>query len=162
VQRTTVLCGATVCLIALCDNTALGNSAAPSLSAVRKAIDAANRQYLRSLEAGDATAHAALYAIDGIQMPSSKAAIVRSRATIASKTALDLKDTKYLKGSIVTSNIAVYGDAAYEAGTYSFTYQEKKKQPATATGRYFVVWQRQTDGSYLIKVDSGFPQVCPH
>jgi ketosteroid isomerase-like protein len=151
-----------VCLIALCGNTALGNSAAPSLSAVRKAIDAGNREYLRSLEAGDSTAYAALYAIDGIQMPSSKAAIVRGRATIASQTALDLKDTKYLKGSIVTSNIAVYGDAAYEAGTYSFTYQEKKKQPATATGRYFVVWQRQTDGSYLIKVDSGFPQVCPH
>jgi ketosteroid isomerase-like protein len=162
VQRMTVLCGAMVCLIALCGNTALGNSAAPSLSAVRKAIDAGNRQYLSSLEAGDATAYAALYAIDGIQMPSSKAAIVRSRATIASQTAQDLKDTKYLKGSIVTSNIAVYGDAAYETGSYSFTYQEKKKQPATATGRYFVVWQRQTDGSYLIKVDSGFPQVCPH
>jgi uncharacterized protein (TIGR02246 family) len=139
-------------------------ASAPSAAeaAARRAIDAGNRLYLAKLEAADATGYAALYAGDGIQMPSAGGPIVRGRTTIAAQTADSFKIIKYLRGSIVTTNVAVFGDHAYETGRYSFTYREKEKQPATTTGRYFVVWQRQTDGSYLIQVDSGFPAICPH
>lgn len=125
-----------------------------------KAIGAGNRRYLATLRAGDAQGYAALYAVDGIQMPSSGRPIVRGRATILHQTADDLKTTTYLDGSIVTTNVAVFGMTAYETGRYTFTYQEKGKQPATATGRYFVVWERQPSGEYLIKVDAGFPAAC--
>ncbi len=134
----------------------------PAEVAARNAIHLGNHRYLATLEAGDASGYAALYTVDGMQMPSSGAAIVRGRATIAAQTAEDLKDTKYLSGLIVTTNVTVFGDLAYETGRYSFSYQEKGKQPATTSGRYFVVWQRQADGSYLIQVDSGFPAACPH
>ena len=130
-------------------------------TAARAAIDKGNGRYLAALRAGDARGFAALYAVDGIQMPSSGRPIVRGRAAIAQQTADDLKTTTYTGGSIVTTNVAVFGSAAYETGRYSFTYREKGKQPVTATGRYFEVWERQPDGSYLIKVDAGFPAACP-
>jgi uncharacterized protein (TIGR02246 family) len=127
----------------------------------RKAIDVGNRRYLATLRGGDASGYAALYTIDGIQMPSSGRPIIRGRATILRQTAEDLKTTNYLDGSIVTTNAAVFGATAYETGRYTFTYQEKGKQPASVTGRYFVVWERQPGGEYLIKVDAGFPAACP-
>ncbi len=139
-----------------------GESAVPQETSARAAIDAGNRRYLAALEAGDAAAYAGLYASDGVQMPSSGRAIVRGRSAISAASSQDFKDTKYLGGSIVTTNVAVFGANAYETGRYSFNYQEKGKQPARAAGRYFVVWERQPDGAYLIKVDSGYPQVCPH
>jgi hypothetical protein len=37
------------------------------------------------------------------------------------QTAADLKATRYLDGSIVTSNVAVFGTTAYETGRYTFT-----------------------------------------
>jgi uncharacterized protein (TIGR02246 family) len=131
-------------------------------AAARAAIDAGNRRYLDALIAGDAEGFSALYEIDGIQMPSASSPIVRGRAAIKAQTAADLKAITYLHGDIKTTNLAVFGTVAYETGTYSFTYRQKGKQTATISGRYFVVWDRQADGSYLIKVDSGFPPACAH
>jgi uncharacterized protein (TIGR02246 family) len=130
-------------------------------TAARTAIDRGNQQYLSALRAGDARAFAALYAVDGIQMPSSGRPIVRGRTAIEQQTADGFKTTTYTGGSIVTTNVAVFGSNAYETGRYSFTYQEKRKQPMTVTGRYFEVWEHQPSGAYLIKVDSGFPAACP-
>lgn len=162
VIRKIILLGATLGLLALWSGAALADSGNPQVTAARRAIDAGNRRYLAALEQADAAACASVYAVDGIQMPSSGRSMTVGRATIAAQTAQDLKDTKYIGGSIATTNVAVFRDLAYETGRYTFTYREKGKQAAVAVGRYFVVWQRQPDGSYLIKVDSGFPQVCPH
>jgi len=130
--------------------------------AARAAIDVGNRRYLEALIAGNASGFAALYEPDGVQMPSWNSPIVRGRAAINTQTAADLKTITYLHGDIKTANVAVFGSVAYETGSYSFTYRQKGKQPATTTGRYFVVWQREANGSYLIKVDSGFPPACQH
>ena len=152
--------GALACVVALTSS----GRAAPTTNLeqlARTAINAGNHRYLATLEAGDAAGFAALYAVDGLQMPSSGQPIVRGRAAIAAQTADGLKTTTYTGGSIVTTNVAVFGPVAYETGRYSFTYREKGKPQATATGRYFEVWERQADGSYLIKVDAGFPSACP-
>ncbi len=138
---------------------ALVNTAAEQ--AAREAINSGNRRYIATLEARDAKGFAALYTVDGIQMDSSGQPVVRGRATIQSQSARDFVTTRYTAGTIATTNLAIIGDMAYETGKYSFTYQVKGKQAVTSTGRYLVVWQRQIDGSYLIKVDAGFPQACP-
>jgi uncharacterized protein (TIGR02246 family) len=159
-KRTVLAAIAAVWFLSLLAGSAV-SATSPALTAARRAIDAGNRRYLSALEAGDARAFASLYALDGIQMPSSGTPIVRGRAAIAAQTANDLKSTKYLDGRIVTTNVAVFGDRAYETGRYSFTYREAGKQSAKLTGRYFVVWARQPNGSYLIQTDSGFPRACP-
>lgn len=40
-------------------------------------------------------------------------------------------------------------------GGYSFTLAPKGKKPTDYTGRYLTIWQRQSDGRWLIKTDSG-------
>jgi uncharacterized protein (TIGR02246 family) len=163
-MRLAILVWASTLAFALAPATsATTQTAAPASeeAAARKSIDAGNRRYLATLRGGDANGYAALYTIDGIQMPSSGRPIGRGRAVILRQTADDLKTTNYLGGSIVTTNVAVFGTTAYETCRYTFTYQEKGKQPASVTGRYFVVWERQATGEYLIKVDAGFPAARP-
>jgi len=130
------------------------------LSSAKKAIDRGNALYLSTLEKGDSDGFAALYAPDGMQLPSGQSPIIRGRKAIAFSTAADAQTTKYTGGWIKTAHIAVSGDNAYETGSYLFTYVSAGKR-GSLKGRYFVVWQRQAGGNYLILVDSGFPAASP-
>jgi len=135
-------------------------AATADLASARQAIAAGNARYIDRLVKADPVGFASLYTTDGVQMPSSGRAQVRGRAAIQKSTEADLKDARFTAGFAKTTNLAVSGNEAYETGTYRFNYVENKK-PGVLNGRYFVVWERQDDGSYLIKVDSSYPAVCP-
>ena len=127
------------------------------LAAVRQAITAGNAKFLKSLESGDAKAFAALFAPDGIELESAAAAVTKGRAAIEAEEAASAKDAKIAGGSIRTTNVYLDGGVAYETGTYTFDFVLPGKPPRPATGRYFEIWERQPDGSWLIKVDCGYP-----
>jgi uncharacterized protein (TIGR02246 family) len=127
------------------------------LSAVRQAINSGNARFLKSLEAGDAKAFAALFAPDGIELESGDAGVTKGRAAIEAAEAASAKDSKITGGSIHTTNVYLDGGIAYETGTYNFDIALPGKPARTATGRYFEVWEKQPDGAWLIKVDCGYP-----
>jgi uncharacterized protein (TIGR02246 family) len=127
------------------------------LAAVRRAITAGNARFLSSLESGDAKAFAALFARDGIELGSGDSTVTRGRAAIQADEAASAKSAKITGGSIHTTNVYLDGVVAYETGTYAFDLALRGKPTRIATGRYFEIWEKQPDGSWLIKVDCGYP-----
>jgi uncharacterized protein (TIGR02246 family) len=134
-------------------------SADPSaqLAAVRRAITAGNARFLSSLESGDAKAFAALFAPDGIELGSGDSTVTKGRAAIEADEAASAKSAKIAGGSIHTTNVYLDGALAYETGIYAFDFALPGKPARMAAGRYFEIWEKQPDGSWLIKVDCGYP-----
>ncbi len=161
IQRT-VAGQALLALILVCVTLPTFAAASPAatnapLAAVRTAISAGNAKFLKSLEAGDAKAFAALFAPDGIELESGDAAVTKGRAAIEAAEAASAKDAKIAGGSIHTTNVYLDGGIAYETGTYTFDFVLPGKPVHAAIGRYFEVWEKQPDGAWLIKVDCGYP-----
>jgi len=123
-------------------------------ASVRQAIAAGNAKFLKSLENGNAKSFAALFAPDGIELESGDSGVTIGRSAIQ---AADANGTKITGGNIHTTNVYLDGGVAYETGTYAFDVAVPGKPAHIATGRYFEVWERQPDGSWLIKVDCGYP-----
>jgi uncharacterized protein (TIGR02246 family) len=152
-----VVAAASAAAVLLTSVAALAAVAIAPLAAVRLAIDAGNARFLKSLEAGDAKAFAALFAPDGIELESGDSGVTKGRAAIEAAEAASAKDAKIVGGSIHTTDVYVDGAVAYETGTYTFDVVLPGKPAHAAVGRYFEVWEKQPDGNWLIKVDCGYP-----
>ena len=50
--------------------------------------------------------------------------------------------------------VARSGDLAYETGTYTMTMSDARKKPATDTGHYVVVWEKQANGAWKVVIDA--------
>jgi uncharacterized protein (TIGR02246 family) len=129
----------------------------PALAAVRAAIDAGNASFLKALEAGDGIAYAALFAPDGVELQSGGGGATVGRAAIQADEAAGAKESKITGGTIHTTMVHLDGGLAYETGTYSFDVLRPDKPAHTTYGRYFEIWEKQSDGTWLIKVDCGYP-----
>jgi hypothetical protein len=129
-------------------------AATAPLSVVRQAIAAGNAKFLKSLESGDAKTFAAQFAPDGIELASGGTGVTTGRSAIQ---AAVTGGTRITSGNIHTTNVYLEGGVAYETGTYAFDFAVPGKPARLSTGRYFEVWERQPDGSWLIKVDCGYP-----
>jgi len=127
------------------------------LAAVRRSIYAGNAKFLKALETGDAKAFAALFAPNGIELPSGGGDVTKGRAAIAADEHDAAKAARITGGSIHTTDVYLDGAVAYETGTYSFVFVTSGKPARTAYGRYFEIWEKQKDGAWLIKVDCGYP-----
>ncbi|HET8734487.1 MAG TPA: SgcJ/EcaC family oxidoreductase [Anaeromyxobacteraceae bacterium] len=119
----------------------------------RAAIAAANAEYGRALVAGDARAAAAVYAPDGVVIPTAQRGFITGRAEIEAYNASRLEARRYVDVVITTVQLEVSGDLAWESGTSSVTVQQGEKATATLTGRYLAVWRREPDGRWRIRAD---------
>jgi uncharacterized protein (TIGR02246 family) len=128
-----------------------------ALASVRHAIDVGNAKFLKALETGDGKAYAALFAPDGVELLSGGAGATTGRSAIGADEIASAKAAKVTGGTIHTTNVYVDGGTAYETGMYSFDVVLSGKPVKVATGRYFEIWERQPDDTWLIKVDCGYP-----
>lgn len=122
------------------------------------AIRAAITEWVASAQAKDAEKFASFYAEDAVLMMAGSAPV--SGAAISAATGAMMQDPNFAL-SFEPSSVVVArsGDLAYETGTFSLTMSDPKKKPATETGDYVVVWQKQADGSW--KVVRDVPVVGP-
>lgn len=127
------------------------------MAAARNAIDVGNAKFLKALESGDGKAYAALFAPDGVELLSGSAGATTGRSAIGADEIASAKAAKITGGTIHTTNVYLNGGTAYETGTYSFDVVLPGKPAKVVTGRYFEIWQKQSDGAWLIKVDCGYP-----
>jgi uncharacterized protein (TIGR02246 family) len=118
------------------------------------AIDAGNAAYIATWQHGDAHGFAALFTENAASI-NDDGTITRGRANIEAGRKKLFAAQALVKGTITTEDLVVEDDLAYEMGNYSFTLQAPNKAPAIYTGRYLTIWQRQLDGTWLIKTDSG-------
>jgi uncharacterized protein (TIGR02246 family) len=115
-------------------------------TSARVAIEEGNATFSELYSRGDAAAIAALYSEDAIVFPPG-AEMVKGRQAIAEFWKAT-RDSGVTDVALTTVDVGESGDLAYEVGTALLTVQPPGREPTTASAKYVVVWQRETDGSW--------------
>lgn len=143
----------TVALLFLAAACAPAPATPPDTSAQdRAAIDAVRDAWVAGYNAADADALANLFTEDAIAMPAEQPTIT-GRAAIRQHYADTFAAGKGT-ASVTPQETQLMGDWAYDLGTFSGTFTPAAGGDAMSVeGRYIVVLQRQTDGSWKIARD---------
>lgn len=115
-----------------------------------EAIEQASSRWEEIYNSGDATALAGLYTEDAIALPPNTP-MVRGRGQIEELWRGFM--SVFRDVSLETIEVEVTGDLAYEVGRYTGTLAQEGVEPASETGKYVVVWKRQTGGTWQLAVD---------
>ncbi len=120
-------------------------------AAARAAIEAQEAKYAAAFNANDYAAVAALHTEDCTVLPPNRE-MIKGRQAVAQMTE---EDVKMGARNLQVQTVDVYGagNLAYEIGTYAIDIHLEGQEPFQDTGKYLVVWQQQTDGSWLISAD---------
>jgi uncharacterized protein (TIGR02246 family) len=148
-------------LIAL-SGCALMISAAPTdpKTKVRAQIETANAAWAKAQVNGDAKAIVSLFAEDGGEFSPRSGHSIRGRDSLMSFWTGAFAESHPTRATVTTVDVALNGDYATEVGNYAYTYPPDSagKAPQNVSGRYAVVWRRQSDGQWKIFVDMGIPK----
>lgn len=118
---------------------------------VRKAVEAANAEWVAAFNRGDAVAVAALYTEGATLMPPDRE-MVRGRQGIQEFWQGAIQ--RGLKDAVLTTvEVQADGNTAYEIGRVSLTVHAKDQAPKPISSKYVVVWKRQANGSWKLHVD---------
>ena len=123
----------------------------------RAAIEAANVRFAAAVMRGDTAAIAQIFAEDGEAIAATEKGFVSGRPALEAYYAGRLRAARFHDVVITTTAVDVVGDLAWETGRNRLTVQVGDAPPTTRTGRYLVVWKRQQDGRWLIRVDAVIP-----
>lgn len=137
---------AAVLLLAACTCQA---AAPPASDAARHDVEAAMQRYTALLKTGPVDAQVALFTEDGELLEPGMAPL-HGRSAI--KAFLEPIVAKYeVQSATSTSDaVEVYGDVAYQWGTYTQRAGERGQPGADYTGRYVASWHREADGHWRI------------
>ena len=125
---------------------------AADAAAVRRAIEAANLQFVAALKRGDAAGAAANYAEDAIVMMANFPAW-QGRGAIERGFAEWLGEAKILDETLTIVDVMLVGDVAVETGAYAERHQAPQGAMSTDKGKYLVVWKMQGDGTWKVVRD---------
>ena len=117
--------------------------------AVRKAIKQTWSQFIEKWEQGDATAMAALYTEDAINMPSLKST-QRGRVEIEAFFASFVAPNKFKIVSQITEEVFVHDNMAYEFGTNEVVNLSNNPPMKPVKTRYLAVFKQQSDGTWKV------------
>ena len=124
-------------------------------SAIRDTIEAREREWSAAFRAGDAMGVANMYTEDGAQVePAGEWR--RGREAIAASMKAQLDTLNVTMREDVPEEIIVAGDYVIEIGQYKHTATTKVgNNPVSSSGRYMVVWRKDSDGQWRIHRDIG-------
>lgn len=131
-----------------------------ALAEAKSAIDRGNLQWADAWAKGTPEKVVELFAEDG-KFLSSSGKITKGHQQLLELYKAAMKgigtEIKDMKVTVTSTNVWLDGDAAYETGKYSYSYQENGK-PAVEAGKYVTIWKKQKDGSWKLFMDMGVPQ----
>ena len=123
----------------------------PTDAAEIAAIGRVGAEFSQRYMKGDAQGMAQLYTENGAIFPGGRP-IIRGREAIAAYWTLP-PGTTVVEHKTTADSIIVVGNTAYDYGTFR-ARQAKDGQPGNVGyGKYVIVWQRQTDGRWLMHLD---------
>ncbi len=125
--------------------------AAGGLEEAKAGIAQSNGKWEAAVKAGDVAAIAALYTSDALIFPPDQP-IATGRAG-AEQVFGGMLKAGAKNVSLHTENVERAGDYAIETGTVAVTMQPEGKEAQTSSGKYVVVWKRQSDGSWQLHRD---------
>lgn len=121
----------------------------PQTDAAAREVEAAMQQYTVLLKTGPAEATAALFTADGELLEPGLAAL-HGREAIQTFLAPVFAAVVVESASTESDAVEVYGDAAYQWGTYRQRVAEKGKAANDYHGRYVASWRREADGRWRL------------
>ncbi len=115
--------------------------------ATRRAIEAANEQFMHVFSRGDAVGLAALYSTEGQALPpNGSSASGRQAIQAVWQGAMDAG----IRGArLETREVESHGETAYEVGQYTLTGNGGQ---TLDVGKYIVIWKRE-DGQWKLHRD---------
>lgn len=154
--------GLLVSLTFLCHAHTATARAAPTPAAdsasVRAAIDRGNARFIQAWQTGDADLFASLFADDGALLRPGGPATV-GRESIRARMKDVFRRVRMTQGTIVTSDVFLLGDTAYETGRWSFAIGPIGiPNPEPNSGRYVEVWKRDPRRGWRMWRDIGVPR----
>jgi uncharacterized protein (TIGR02246 family) len=150
-RRMAVLAGA-LALLAGRPATLAAAEATPPVAteaAARHEVEAAMQRYTTLLRTGPVDAQVALFVQDGELLEPGMAPL-HGREAIKAFLAPIMAAVDVESATTTSDAIEVFGDAAYQWGTYSQRAGEKGKPAADYFGRYVASWHREADGQWRI------------
>ena len=115
-------------------------------------IKKVNQKYLEFYNSGNYEGVASLHTEDAVVMPPNvPARIGKDQIMSAIKEEVDMgfTDLKFIE-----NDIKIFGNLAYDEGSYSLNVKSEKGEVIdNDSGKYLVVWEKQNDGSWLMKKD---------
>lgn len=128
---------------------------------VQQAIEKAAAQFAEAFNQGDTAAVADFYLTEAQILPPN-APMVSGQEAIQEFWQGFIETTAWRELTLETLKIEHDGRLVYEVGAYTFNFQVKgANQAVTDTGKYLVVWKRQSDRSYKILVDTWNSNMLP-
>jgi uncharacterized protein (TIGR02246 family) len=123
---------------------------AADTAADEAAIGQVRREYEAAVNAGDAARVAAVYAEDGITMPSHRPLVSGRNAILTYQQ--ELMNTAAAALTLTATETRVMGDWAYDRGSYRLALTPKAAgaPPVSDDGKYLVLLQRQSDGAWKL------------
>jgi len=112
-----------------------------------KAINSVRDAHVAALNSGNAQAWAAQFTDDGVQMPPNMPANV-GRAMIESWSK-EFMDMFRLEFALLVDEVHIWGEWAFERGTYTIGLNPKPGGPSMQdAGKYVTIYQRRSDNSW--------------
>jgi uncharacterized protein (TIGR02246 family) len=139
-----------VVLLAGCAHSG-GTVSTPTDADARAGITAQHEAWRDAIIAGDSARLAGLFAPDGVNL-GLDGKVARGRAEIQAVLANFLAHAKYLSGGFTIENLDVQGDLAIEIAGFTWDRSIDGGPPTgPQKGHALAVWQRQTDGTWLLR-----------
>ncbi|HTR98847.1 MAG TPA: DUF4440 domain-containing protein [Bacteroidota bacterium] len=121
---------------------------------VRKAIEAINQKMANDMLSGKVDTTYAQYTDDAVSMPDHMP-MMRGKAAFRENTAKMLAmGVKFSKVQFSTVDVQVFGQIAYEIGTYDMTLTMGSMPEMNDKGKYLTIYQQAADGSWKTKVET--------
>ena len=124
-------------------------------AALKVAIQAREKEWSAAFLAGNGAGIGALYTADGQSIQPAGDPYM-SREGIAKGEQMQLDTLAVTAREDITDEVIPAGDFAIEIGHYSYQATSKAtKKPVTSSGRYMVLWRKDTDGVWRLHRDIG-------
>ena len=123
---------------------------------LQKVIRAQNAKVIDALITGDAQAYADMFVDDGFVMTPGTPTI-RGQKNILNSRRDVLSKVKVLDARLDTISIEQKGAIAWEIGRFYYELKAEKGEKRSISGKYLVIWEQQSNGSWKIRGDVGLP-----
>lgn len=128
------------------------DTATTDVSTVRQAIETGNAGLIAAIEKGDSVTAASFYDPEAMNMPQGMPAST-GRADIQKMFGGFLSTMKVSGMKLEIQDVVADGSLAAETGRYTWTLTPATGKPMTESGKYVVVWRKQSDGSWKLYRD---------
>ncbi|UCF38692.1 MAG: DUF4440 domain-containing protein [Acidobacteriota bacterium] len=143
----------TLLVFSACQSADLGTGEkVVDLQADIKAINEAGQRWAEAYAAEDWEALGALFSADAIVMPPGAPSVVGRQAILDAESS-SVAGIDILTAELTSDEVVVMGDLAYRRGSFTITLKLPDGTSSTDIGKFIEIWERQTDGSWLLSRD---------